>query len=69
MLGMWLTVMTPMEHLIMLYPALGHSSAKDIQVDGLRSSKHVSVQEVINNLKELTSLRPMPELSNGPPCG
>ncbi len=69
MLGLWLTVMTPMEHPIMLYPALGHSSANDIQMEGLRSSKHVSVQEVINNLKGLTSLRPIPQLSNGPPYG
>jgi hypothetical protein len=45
----------------MLYPALGHSSANDIQMDGLRSSKHVSVQEAINNSKGLTSLRPLPQ--------
>jgi hypothetical protein len=69
MLGLWLTVMTPMEHRIMFYPALGHSSANDIQMNGLRSSKHISVQEAINNSKELTSLRPMPQLSNGPPHG
>ncbi len=34
------------------------------QMDRLRSSKHVSVQEAINNSKGLTSLRPMPQLSN-----
>ncbi len=69
MLGPWLTVMTPMEHCIMLYPALGHSSANNIHMDGLRNSKHVSVEEGINNSKGLTSLRPMPQLSNGPPYG
>jgi hypothetical protein len=68
-LGPWLTVMTPMEHHIMLYPALGHSSANNIQMGRLRSSKHISVQEAINNSKGLTSLRPMPQLSNGPPYG
>jgi hypothetical protein len=60
MLGPCLTVMTPMEHRIMLYPALGHSRANGIHMEGLRSSKHVSVQEGINNSKGLTSLRPMP---------
>ncbi len=69
MLNPWLTVMTPMEHRIMLYPELGHLSANNIQMDGLRSSKHVSVQEAINNLKGLTSSRPMPQLSNGLPYG
>ncbi len=44
--GLWF--MTPMEHSIMLYPALGHSSANNIQMDGLRSSKHNSVQEVLD---------------------
>ncbi len=67
MLGPWLTIMTPMEHRLMLYSALGHSNANNIQKDGLRSSKHVYVQEAINNLKRLTSLRPTPRLSNGPP--
>ncbi len=61
MLGQWLTVMTPMEHRIMLYPTIGHLSANNIQMDGLRSSKHVSVQEAINNSKGSTSLKPMPQ--------
>ncbi len=61
--------MTPMEHRIMLYQALGRSSANVIQMDALRSLKHVSMLEVINNLKGLTSSRPMPQLSNGPLYG
>jgi hypothetical protein len=52
-----------------LYQALGHSIANVIQMDALRSSKHVSVLEAMNNWKGLTSLRPMPQLFNGPLYG
>jgi hypothetical protein len=50
-------------------PSTWAFKCKHIQMDGFRSSKHISVQEAINNLKGLTSLRPMPQLSNGPPYG
>jgi hypothetical protein len=66
--SLWLTVMT-MKHCIMLYHALGRSSANIFQINALRSSKHVSVLEAINNSKGLTSLRPMPQLSNEPLYG
>jgi hypothetical protein len=54
MLGWSLT-----EMITMGLPALGPSNAKGIQMDLYRSSKHGSVCKVINNLKELISLRHM----------
>jgi hypothetical protein len=35
----------------------------------IKKFKAVSVQEAINNSKGLTSSRPLPQLSNGPPYG
>jgi hypothetical protein len=43
----------------------GHSNANVTQMDLSRSSKHVSVQETINNLKELISSKHMHQSSNG----
>jgi hypothetical protein len=49
----------------MLYQELGLSSASDIQMDLLKSSKLSSVHEAISNSKELISSKLMPQLSNG----
>jgi hypothetical protein len=60
MLGPWLTVMTLMEYHIMLYPALGHSSANNIQMDGLRSSKHgINFFETYAPVVQWTTIRLM----------
>ena len=53
------------ESLTMLYQVLGLSSASDIQMDLLKSSKLGSVHEAISNSKESISLKLVPQLSNG----
>ena len=65
MLGPLSNKMTVVKSLTMLYQVLGLSSASDIQMELFKSSKLGPVHEAISNLKELISLKLMPQLSNG----
>ena len=65
MLGPLSNDMTLMESFAMLYQVLGLSSASDIQMELFKSSKLGPVHEAISNLKELISLKLMPQLSYG----
>ncbi len=63
MLGPLSNKMTVVKSLTMLYQVLGLSSASDIQMDLLKSSKIGSVHEAISNSKESISPKLMPQLS------